>query len=89
MSEQRRPGSTSVDASFTLRELMIWCVVFSLVFASPRWLGQGSVLLSFYGLMSAVTWRLSRHIHFVVAWVCGFLLATLVSILLVTFAWPL
>lgn len=82
------PKSSGERSSLTLREMMLWCVTVSAVFASPAWLGEGSVMLSFYGSLIGVTWRLSGLIPFALALVCGLLTAIMLSAVMITLVFP-
>ena len=76
----------NVAIRISLFEAALWILAMAVCFASPLWLGQSSLLLTFYGPAGALTWRLSTAIPVQYAFIIALTVATMLTAAMVPVA---
>ena len=71
-----------MDSKLTIREFGLWVLAFCVAWASPGWIGERGIWISFYGMLVFATWRLSKFIT--IGWAVTFSLTIAILVAVVT-----
>ena len=72
----------------SLFEVTMWITAVATALSTPYWFGQLSLLVFFYGTLGALTWRLSKALPVSLAIVTAFVLAVIVTSMMVAMIEP-
>lgn len=60
----KQQGLSDAPARISLAEIGIWATAFAVAWSAPSWIGESAILVSFYGIIAFMSWRLRRFVPF-------------------------